>query len=63
MYVTVHLCVCVCHVYAGAHRAQNRVSAPLKMDLQAIVSCPTWLMGTEFQSWGAGGQGGGRKYW
>ena len=34
------MCVCVCvHLCAGAHRGQERVSDPLELELQVVVSC------------------------
>lgn len=34
------MCVCVCvHLCAGAHRGQERVSDPLELDLEVVVSC------------------------
>lgn len=35
------------HVCAGAHRGQERASAPLELELQEIVSCTVCELGTE----------------
>lgn len=40
-----YLCVCVCPVCAGALAAPKRESDPL--ELEAIVSCPAWVLETE----------------
>lgn len=45
--------VCVCgHVLQStdAHRDRKRVSYPLELELQAIVSHLVWVQGTELES-------------
>lgn len=47
------VCECVC-VYtsacAGACTGQKRALIIPELESQAIVSCPTWMLGTEFWS-------------
>jgi hypothetical protein len=43
-------CVSVCHVCTGAHRGQKRPSNPLELGLQALVSHPVWVLGSELGS-------------
>lgn len=38
------------HVFAGVLGGQERVSGPLEMELQAIVSSLTEVLGTELRS-------------
>lgn len=35
--------VCLCH----AHRVQKKVPGPLELELQLVVSCEIWMLGTE----------------
>lgn len=47
------MCVCVwlcTHVRAGTHRDQKTGSDLLELELQAIVTCLTWVLGTEVRS-------------
>lgn len=45
MYVSAFLCVH--QVQTGFHRGQKRGLAPLKVELQAVVSYLMWMLGTE----------------
>lgn len=48
----VYMCALVCgfvHVSVGAQRDQNRGSDSLEVELQAVVSCPMRVLGTEPQ--------------
>lgn len=38
------------HCKCNTHRGQKRVSDPLKLALQTVVICPTWVLGTELWS-------------
>ena len=38
----------VCHVYAGTYTGQKKASDPLELELQVVMSHPTWVLGTEF---------------
>lgn len=38
------------HVHLGAHGGQKRVSDSLELELQAILSHLTWVLGIKFQS-------------
>ena len=38
--------VCASHV-CSASRSQKRAPDRLELELQAIVNCPTWALGTE----------------
>ena len=52
MCVCVCVCVCVrCNVNAsaGTNGDQRRVLYVLKLELHAVVSCPVWILGTEFR--------------
>lgn len=40
------ICVCPC-VCAGAHRDPKRVSYPLELELQEVVSSLMWKLGTK----------------
>ena len=45
------MCVFECmHMCEGVHRSQKRVLDLLELELQAVVSCPTWILGTELRS-------------
>lgn len=39
-------------VYVCAHRSQKRVSDPLELEWQAVLSCPMWVLGTKLESFG-----------
>jgi hypothetical protein len=45
----VYLGKCVPHV-CSTHRGQKRASDPLELELQALVSCSTQVLGTELRS-------------
>lgn len=47
MCVTVGLCVIVCADLCVALGGQKRVSGPQEMKLWVVVSCCTWVLGTE----------------
>lgn len=36
------------NVSAGASGSQKRALNSLEMELQAVVNCPMWVVGTEF---------------
>jgi hypothetical protein len=39
------------YVYeCNAFRAQKRALDPLELELQTVVSCPAWVLGTELVS-------------
>lgn len=42
-----HMCALTC---ARARGGQKNVLDPLELELQATVSCPMWLLGTELGS-------------
>lgn len=45
------MCMCVCmHMSTGVLRVQGRVLDPLELQLQAVVSCQTWALGTKLWS-------------
>lgn len=44
------VCVSVCHLCAGTQRSQKRVFVPL--ELQVVVSCSVWVLGTNLRSCG-----------
>ena len=49
--VYVHLPVCgFMNISSGAYKGQKIVSAPVVLRLQAVVSCPTVMLETEFWS-------------
>jgi hypothetical protein len=37
-------------VDSSSLRGQKRASDPLELKLHAVVSCPTWVLGTKFES-------------
>lgn len=41
------LTVCVFAYVFSAHRGQNQTSNPLELQVQAIVRCPLWVLGTQ----------------
>ena len=44
VWVHVYVCVYMCvHMYAGT-RKQKRAFDPLELEIQAVVSCPMWVM-------------------
>lgn len=49
--ICIHVCACmwVCTCECGAHRDQNRGSDSLEVELQAVVSGPVRVLGTEPQ--------------
>lgn len=48
MYLRLSVSVSVVHESTGVHRAQKREFCPSKLELPAVVSCLTWVLGTEF---------------
>jgi hypothetical protein len=44
-YDCINVSVCVCHMCAGVLRNHKKISVPLEMELQAIMSYPVWLQG------------------
>jgi hypothetical protein len=36
----------------GTHREKKKVSGPLELDLQAVVSCLVWVLGRKLRSSG-----------
>lgn len=46
------ICVCACVYMCVPSEVRKRVSNALKLELQATVNCPTWVMGTELRSSG-----------
>lgn len=38
------------HVSTDAHRNKRMAADPQELELQAVVSCPLWVLGTEFRS-------------
>lgn len=38
------------HVNAGAEEAERSIWVPLKLELQAVVSCPAWVLETKLMS-------------
>lgn len=57
-YKGMYLCVCVCmcmyacsaHVYATCIWVPKEARRPLKLELQAVISCPKWVLGTKLRS-------------
>lgn len=46
--VFVYVCVCLyLHVGADALGGQKRATNPLELELQAVMSCLTWVLGAE----------------
>jgi len=45
------LCVCVC-AYKHRHPQRVGISGPLELELQTVVSCIMWLLGTELWTFG-----------
>lgn len=35
------------HMSTGAFRGQERVLGPMELEIQAVVRCVTWVLGTE----------------
>lgn len=35
------------HMHAGAHRGQKKAWDPLELELEAVVSHPLWMLGTD----------------
>lgn len=56
MCVHLNLCECACmhtvwiHIWVGTDRSKKRASDPLGLQLQEVVSCPTWVLKTELRS-------------
>lgn len=48
--IYVYVYVCMCHFDVGSCRGQK--TALLKPEIQAVVSCLTWLLGTKCRSSG-----------
>jgi hypothetical protein len=49
--VFIYLYVCMyVHVCVGGRVGQKKVPDPLELELQAVVSCPTWVLETELGS-------------
>ena len=44
------ICVCVCVCVCGVHGGQKRVSDPLELELQVVVSRLMWVLVTELRS-------------
>lgn len=47
------MCLCVCvhvHTSAGASRLQKKSSDLQELELQAILMCPVWVLGSELRS-------------
>lgn len=47
------MCICVwiyAFVSADAHDVQKRASDPLDLELQVLLSCHSWMLGTELIS-------------
>lgn len=45
------MCECVV-MSAGTFKVQKKMSDSLELELQLFVSCSTWMLGTEFRSYG-----------
>lgn len=45
----VHICMCErgVHVECNAPGRQKKVSDPLKLELEAVVICPVWVLGPQ----------------
>lgn len=42
------VCICVCaHVRIGAYGSYKEAPNLMAIELQTIVTCPTWVLGTE----------------
>jgi hypothetical protein len=57
LFLSFHMCVCVCvyvgthaHVHLGLHIGWKRASDLLELELQAVVNCLEWVLGTECRS-------------
>lgn len=44
--IFMYVCVCV-NMCMGAKGVQKRVMDPLELEVQALMSCPTWVLGIE----------------
>lgn len=42
-----YVCLSQSHMHAGAYKGQKGVLDPMKWDLQAVLSCPAWVLGIE----------------
>jgi hypothetical protein len=38
----------------GVHRGQQREPDPWNWEVQAVISCPVWVLGTELIRWKSG---------
>lgn len=45
-----YVSVWVCSLDSGTQKSQKRASDPLKLELHAVVRCPTWVLGPEHMS-------------
>jgi hypothetical protein len=41
--------LCICHMCVGAQEGQRRAFALLELELQAVVSRETWVLGTKLR--------------
>ena len=39
----------------SAYGSEKRTWSPLELELQAVVSCPVWMLGTDIESCGMTG--------
>ena len=44
--------VYMCHVHLGACQGQKMELEPWELELQVLVSCLIWVLGTEFSFYG-----------
>lgn len=46
----VYVCVCVPHVCRNPSRPEKKVLGSLELELQWVVSCLLWVLGTDLRS-------------
>ena len=53
LFIYVYICLGKClHVNMGAQRGQKKASDTLKLELQIVVNCVTWVLDTKLKSCG-----------
>ena len=43
------ICLCIYVHACGTYRGQKRISDPLELELQVVMSCLIWVQGTEIK--------------
>lgn len=47
-----YMCEYACHMCMSAPEGLRRVWNPLALELEAVMNCLTWVLGTELRSFG-----------